>query len=697
MSRPLRVVHVISTPQGVGGAERALADVVQASCHRGDDVLVLNPFVTPDGLPIAERLYAPAPVVGLPCRSHRELPLLLLRVRARLRAARPDIVHAHLFHAAMVVALLRGSTTAQLVLSHQHGDHFMASSLRMHEALDQWAGRRFTRVVGCSQAVADYLLYRYRYAPARVSFIRNGWSGSPLEPMPDDEPRVVCVARLRRQKDHPTLLRAFAGVRRVEPRAWLDLVGDGPERESLQTLASELGIRDRVVFHGDVADVWPLLSHATVFALSSAYEPLGIAALEAMAAGLPVVATDVGGLREVVRPGETGWLVPQGDSGRLEAHLTELLKDRARSAALGSNGRRAAEAHRSAAMAAAFLELYDQIAAAGAPESRPDRAPVRRAAFVALNLAKNMVAPAVIPLRRGRGCCGMDGDLRAVCDSLDRLAPVLAELSVDIAGKRVLEIGVGRTPEVCAATVLAGADHAHGVDVDLQIASDAHAGACYAALTRCLADGGASAFLASVGSDGAAVARRAEALGRDDWPLSFDGYGGDRLPCSDGSVDVVLSKSVLEHVRRALVRPLLAEMFRVLRPGGVMVHIIDLRDHLHIVGDGEVTGDWLDALRYSDRLFDAMFANRSTYINRLRLGEWRTAFAAAGLTMEVEHCDLFELPPGLDAGRFHSRYRTTPEADLSVGYLTVGARRPTEPSAPTNPCASAEAPRTSRA
>ena len=361
MRRPLRVVHVISTPEGVGGAERALADIVQASCRRGDDVLVLNPFVTPDGLPIAERLYAPAPVVGLPCNSPVELPQMLRRVRARVRAARPDIVHAHLFHAAVVVALLRNATTAELVLSHQHGDHFMASRLRLHEALDRWAGRRFTRVVGCSQAVADYLLYRYRYPPARVSFIRNGWSGSPLEPVPDADPRVVCVARLRRQKDHPTLLRAFAGVRRVEPRAWLDLVGDGPERTSLQTLASELGIRDRVVFHGDIADVWPLLSRATVFALSSAYEPLGISALEAMAAGLPVVASDVGGLREVVRQGETGWLVPQGDSERLEERLTKLLHNHEQCATMGSNGRRAAEAHRAAAMAAAFLDLYDQL------------------------------------------------------------------------------------------------------------------------------------------------------------------------------------------------------------------------------------------------------------------------------------------------------------------------------------------------
>ena len=364
MTRPLRIVHVISTVEGIGGAETAMAAVVRASCERGDQVLVLNPFVTATGLQIAERLYAPARVVRFPCRSAAELPILLLRVRAGLRAARPDVIHAHLFHAAVLVAALKRTTTAALLLSHQHGDHFMATGQRIHEGLDRWSGRRFERVVGCSQSVADFLLYRYGYPPSRVTFVRNGWSGAPRAPAPDEEPRIVCVARLRAQKDHPSLLRAFAGVLRNVPRAWLDVVGDGPERAALERLADDLEIRERVVFHGDLLDVWPLLARATVFALSSTYEPLGIAALEAMAAGLPVVASDVGGLREIVRPGETGWLVPAREPRPLGRRLTQLLLDRTLAVNMGANGRKAAEAHRSNAMAAAFLEVYDDLVVA---------------------------------------------------------------------------------------------------------------------------------------------------------------------------------------------------------------------------------------------------------------------------------------------------------------------------------------------
>lgn len=303
---------------------------------------------------------------------------------------------------------------------------------------------------------------------------------------------------------------------------------------------------------------------------------------------------------------------------------------------------------------------------------------MRRAAYIASNLVKNAMAPAVIPLRRDRGCFGMDGDLDAVCDVLDRFAPTLAELDVSFDGATVLELGVGRTAEVCAAAVLVGAEHARGVDVEVQLDPGANLGAGYAGLAERLASGGAQAFVASVGSSPAAVQRRADDLGPGAWPLAFGSFAGDRLPLADGSLDAILSKSVLEHVRRHHVRPLLRDLRRVLRPGGVMVHIIDLRDHMRIDGDRRVHGDWLDALRYSDGWFGAMFGNRSTSINRLRLREWRSVLAESGFELAAEHLDLFDLPVDFDRQRLHPRFRSMPDADLRVGFLTVGVRRPAE-------------------
>ncbi len=301
---------------------------------------------------------------------------------------------------------------------------------------------------------------------------------------------------------------------------------------------------------------------------------------------------------------------------------------------------------------------------------------VREGPYIAVNLAKNALAPVVIPMRRSRGCFGMDGDLDAVGSVLDRLAPSLVAAEVGFAGARVLELGVGRTGEVCAAAVLAGAAHATGIDVQLQLPDGAEQGERYTELADRLATGRtAGALLAAAGADPASVSARAQVLGPGAWPLSFSAFDGTALPVADGSIDVILSKSVLEHVRREDVRPLLRDMRRALRPGGVMAHIIDLRDHMRIEGDETVHGDWLDALRYSDRLFRAMFGNRSTSINRLRVGEWRNVLREGGFEVVSEELTRFDLPEGFDRDRLHPRYRGMTDEELRVGFLTVGARR----------------------
>jgi L-malate glycosyltransferase len=136
-------------------------------------------------------------------------------------------------------------------------------------------------------------------------------------------------------------VRALAEVRRLRP-AVLVLVGDGPERADVEALASSLGVRDAVAFLGERRSLGDLFAHADVFLLPSDQESFGLAALESLASGVPVVASDVGGVSEVVTQGETGWLVPARDPTSMARAVLSLLTDPARATAMRRAARQAA-------------------------------------------------------------------------------------------------------------------------------------------------------------------------------------------------------------------------------------------------------------------------------------------------------------------------------------------------------------------
>jgi glycosyltransferase involved in cell wall biosynthesis len=143
----------------------------------------------------------------------------------------------------------------------------------------------------------------------------------------DEELLVGCVASLYPKKDHRSLIEAFARLEPARLRAQLVMVGSGPLEADLRARAAQLGLANRVMFVGSVPDPPALLPGFDVFALSSRYEGLPNALLEAMAAGLPAVATDVGGVAEVLEDGVSGLLAPAGDVPALAAALDRLLQD----------------------------------------------------------------------------------------------------------------------------------------------------------------------------------------------------------------------------------------------------------------------------------------------------------------------------------------------------------------------------------
>lgn len=354
-----RILHVISTPSGVGGAERILAVLLREGRRHDWEQAVLNPFADPDP---AKRLGARLPEVqyeALPVRRTSGV----LRMRRRLRAAihdfEPDIIHAHLFHAAVAVASIR-RTHAVRLLTHHHGDVYAQRGLKMRASLDRAATRRFDAVVAVSESVGR-LLTTWGCPPSRVHVIPNGWTGNPK---PDarwpEVPTVACVANLRPEKGHDVLIEAFAVVRRSVPEARLVLVGDGPQRASLEELAARRDLVDAIDFVGYATDIWPYLADAHVCVLPSHSEALGMAALEAAAAGRPVVASDVGGLQEVVKDGQTGFLVAPRNPDAMAARILTLLRDDDLRARFGKAGRRFAEARTGDVMATGYFELYER-------------------------------------------------------------------------------------------------------------------------------------------------------------------------------------------------------------------------------------------------------------------------------------------------------------------------------------------------
>jgi glycosyltransferase involved in cell wall biosynthesis len=173
---------------------------------------------------------------------------------------------------------------------------------------------------------------------------------------------ILTVANLRREKAHEVLFDAIARIAPRHPSIRLRVAGDGPRAAELRALAASLGIADRVTFLGHRDDVPTLLAEADLFVLPSRSEAFPNSVVEAMASGLPVVASGVGGLLELVEPGRTGLLVAPDDPAALADAIDTLADDPARARALGDRAQRTITEHYSFdRMVRAFENLYGSL------------------------------------------------------------------------------------------------------------------------------------------------------------------------------------------------------------------------------------------------------------------------------------------------------------------------------------------------
>jgi glycosyltransferase involved in cell wall biosynthesis len=287
-------------------------------------------------------------------------PRLVLRLARLFRGLGIDVVHTHddrpHLHATPAAWLAR----AGQVIHTRHHQGFNLTRRQMR--LVGLAARGVDHFVCVSQDSARRAIEQG--VPAgRVRTIANGIDVQRFCcPGPRRSGPAVIVARLSPEKDLATLLRAVPQVRCQDPSFELEIAGDGPCRPQLEQLAGELALGQHVRFLGQVRDIPTLLARARLFVLSSQFEGISLTLLEAMASGLAIVATRVGGNPEVVADGVTGLLVPPGSPAALASALLQLWTDDARRDHLAEAGRQRAEQHFDVwAMVAAYERLYPHL------------------------------------------------------------------------------------------------------------------------------------------------------------------------------------------------------------------------------------------------------------------------------------------------------------------------------------------------
>jgi glycosyltransferase involved in cell wall biosynthesis len=367
----LRSLHLLKAV-GIAGAESHLLSLLPAlrECGAESAVVLLEDPRRPQGALRGRFAEERIPVRTLPIRGHLD-PALPAALRGVLRREPFDILHAHLPHGEVYGEIAMRAFPARPFVVSRHNDDRFRRWLPLRWAFAP-SLRRAGRIIAISQAVRRFLI-EVEGAPAEKvevvpygldaeAFARSAHPGKFRKEIgARAEPLAGFVGRLTRQKGVDVLLRAFARVEKEIPSARLVLAGDGPERKSLVALARSLGLR-RVAFLGWRSNAADVLADVDLLAMPSRWEGFGLVALEAMALGKPVVASNVSALPEIVVPGETGLLVPREGAAELADALQVLLSDRERAERMGRAGRaRAKKEFTVKGMAQRTAEIYRDL------------------------------------------------------------------------------------------------------------------------------------------------------------------------------------------------------------------------------------------------------------------------------------------------------------------------------------------------
>jgi glycosyltransferase involved in cell wall biosynthesis len=363
----MKVLHTTKV-RGVGGAEQHLLALLPALRERGVDAQ----FLSLDAGVDSGRFHRALDERGVPWRrvpcGLDVSPRLARDVVREVRRTSPDLLHTHMVHADVYGSLAAHALRVPFVSTRHNDDRYLLGPFRY---VDRAFMHGVRAIIAISDAVRVFHI-RAGLPAGKLVTVHYGLDDVPTVPsevtpadlgVPEEAPLVLAIGRLIEQKDHATLLGAFARAHAEQPEARLAILGWGPLEGPTKQRVRELGLEGAVLVPGRV-EPRDWLLRADVFAHSSRWEGFGIVLLEAMLARLPVVSTNVSAVPEIVLDGETGLLSEPGDVEALASHLSAVLADADLRERLGAAGEARARSEFSVErMVDRTLAVYDRALA----------------------------------------------------------------------------------------------------------------------------------------------------------------------------------------------------------------------------------------------------------------------------------------------------------------------------------------------
>ena len=364
--KPSQTILYLSTSSGPGGAERVISNLAASldpERYRAILCLFRTGWIQERSESRGVRTYV------IPTHGMTDWRWAL-QFRRLLRQERVDLIHAHEFDANVQGAFVAALSGIPLVAT-VHGKNYFCEKLRRRLAY-RWVSRRAT-MVAVSENLKQFIVEKVRVSPDRIKVVYNGVDALPYCEasdvdlcrrdlgLPDGDRIVGVVGNLYPVKGHQYLIEGIPAILQKCPNTSFVFAGRGQLETELKEQVHRLGLEKRVHFLGLRQDIPRILALLDVFVLPSLSEGLSMAILEAMIAGKPVVATQVGGNPELVLDGETGFLVPPRDSQALASSVATLLTNKQQAAQFAEKGKRRAEGQFSlGTMVRAYQSLYDE-------------------------------------------------------------------------------------------------------------------------------------------------------------------------------------------------------------------------------------------------------------------------------------------------------------------------------------------------
>ncbi len=368
MSEKNKILYIINNLV-IGGAEKLLFSVIDKLDKDKYEIMVCclynyNPLKS-------EFEKKGVTVKSLEMKNNRDI-FGFFRLIKLLKQKRVDIVHTHLFYANIYGRIAAKIVGIPIIISTEHNNPPWRSKQRLKSRIrlliDRITANFCDRIIAVSRCVKDYLIQWNKVDPNKVVVVHNGIDinkyliADKKEKKLSNDSVVGCIGRLETQKGHVFFMKAAARILEEIKNARFILVGDGSLRRHLEELAQDLNISKRVSFLGFRDDIPQLLSIMDVFVLPSLWEGFGIVLLEAMAMGKVVVATNIGGISEIVVDKTTGYLCPPMDSETLANTVIDLLRDPAKMRTVGMLGRERVKKHFTLDQMAQKTErIYDNL------------------------------------------------------------------------------------------------------------------------------------------------------------------------------------------------------------------------------------------------------------------------------------------------------------------------------------------------